>query len=112
MGMSFPGGLARNAGGRATEKFREAEQEAADSAEARLLRHHPRVRSVPQIWHQDSAGNWNAEGATAQWEVYCEQCGDSDGPADRQFPPARELRGPYKTRHQARHAAARHERNT
>ena len=36
------------------------------------------------------------------------QCGDTDGPAENQEPPVRQLRGPYRGKHRADHAANKH----
>jgi hypothetical protein len=71
--------------------------------------HYPYARQVRTGWHQDAAGKWAHEGVDEHmWEVFCQQCGDTDGPAEYQEPPARQLRGPYRHQHSAEHAANKH----
>jgi hypothetical protein len=74
--------------------------------------HYPYARPVRLSWYQDAAGEWAYQGVDAHlWEVFCEQCGDTDGPAENQEAAARQLRGPYRGKHQAKHAAGRHYRS-
>jgi len=71
--------------------------------------HNPFVRHVHLGWRRDEHGQWAAEQFDeSQWEVVCPQCGDTDGPIDAQTGEARDLRGPYETKHKADHAANRH----
>jgi hypothetical protein len=57
----------------------------------------------------DSADGWKWESEDPRlWEVFCAECGDRDGPADIQEPAVRELRGPYRSEHHARHVATAH----
>ena len=42
------------------------------------------------------------------WEVFCQQCGDTDGLAENQEPLVRQLRGPYRGKRRAKRAAKRH----
>jgi len=75
--------------------------------------HLPYVRHVHLGWRHDQYGRWVSDQEDeAQWEVVCIQCGDDEGPADRQTPGVQRLRGPYPSRHKARHAAGRHEAET
>ena len=71
--------------------------------------HYPYARPVRTGWTRDATGRWVASGEDPhEWEVFCEQCGDADGPADGQPTPAREIRGPYPSKHKAVHAAKKH----
>ncbi len=71
--------------------------------------HYPYARQVRTGWHHDAAGAWAYDGVDAQlWEVFCQQCGDTDGPAENQEPAVRQLRGPYRHKHSAEHAANKH----
>jgi hypothetical protein len=71
--------------------------------------HYPYAREVRTGWHRDAAGAWAYDGLDDHlWEVFCEQCGDTDGPAEEQDPAVRQLRGPYRHKHSAEHAANRH----
>jgi hypothetical protein len=71
--------------------------------------HYPHVRQVRTGWHQDVAGRW-ASGTVDEhlWEVFCQQCGDTDGPAGNQPPEVQRLRGPYRHKHSAERAANKH----
>ena len=71
--------------------------------------HYPYARKVRTGWHHDAAGKWAHDGVDDHlWEVFCQQCGDTDGPAENQEPPVRQLRGPYRHKHGAEHAANKH----
>jgi hypothetical protein len=71
--------------------------------------HYPYARQVRLSWYQDGSGKWAYDGLDDhQWEVFCQQCGDTDGPAENQEPPVRQLRGPYRGKHRADHAASKH----
>ena len=71
--------------------------------------HYPYVRQVRTGWHQDAAGKWAADGVAEQlWEVVCQQCGDTDGPAENQPPDVQRRRGPYRHKHSAARAANKH----
>jgi hypothetical protein len=71
--------------------------------------HYPYARQVRTGWRRDPAGQWTYDGLDDHlWEVFCEQCGDTDGPAEDQEPAVRQLRGPYSSKHRAEHGATRH----
>jgi hypothetical protein len=39
------------------------------------------TRQVRTGWYHDAAGGWAYEGVDDHlWEVFCQQCGDTDGP--------------------------------
>jgi hypothetical protein len=68
-----------------------------------------RTRKVRLGWHRDATGTWAYEGVDDHlWEVFCQQCDDTDGPADGQEPRVRELRGPYRGKRRAKHAPNKH----
>ena len=60
-------------------------------------------------WHRDQSGKW-VEGAEDErrWEVFCRECGDTDGPAEAQSETVQRLRGPYPSERKAKHAATKH----
>jgi hypothetical protein len=71
--------------------------------------HHPYARPLQTGWTQDAAGHWESSGADVHsWEVICEECGDTDGPAETQSEEVRGRRGPYSSKHKAEHAATKH----
>jgi hypothetical protein len=71
--------------------------------------HYPYARQVRTGWHRDAAGSWAYDGVDDHlWEVFCAECGDTDGPAEDQEPAVRQLRGPYGNKRHAEHAATRH----
>jgi hypothetical protein len=71
--------------------------------------HYPYARQVRTGWHRDAAGTWAYDGVDDHlWEVFCQQCGDTDGPAESQDPAVRQLRGPYRHKHTAEHVATEH----
>jgi len=70
---------------------------------------YPYARPLRTGWTRNPTGDWVACAEDPQrWEVFCEQCGNTDGPADDQPDPARELRGPYAPKHKAEHVVKRH----
>jgi len=73
--------------------------------------HQPYVRHVHTEWQRDGHGQWVSETWDPKhWEVVCTQCGDDEGPAEVQGTDVRVLRGPYGSKHNAEHAAHKHER--
>ena len=71
--------------------------------------HYPYARQVRLCWHADAAGHWASAGLDEHlWEVFCAQCGDTDGPVQNQEPAVRQLRGPYHGKHHATHVATKH----
>jgi hypothetical protein len=71
--------------------------------------HYPYARQVRTGWRQDVPGAWAYDALDDHlWEVFCEQCGDTDGPAETQKPAVRQLRGPYRNKHSAERVASRH----
>ena len=73
--------------------------------------HFPYARRLRLDWTQAQDGSWHHANKDDphRWEVVCAQCGDIDGPADRQPEPARSLRGPYDGKHSAHRAVKHHE---
>ena len=60
-------------------------------------------------WHQDQNGTWVAgQEDERRWEVFCRECGDTDGPAETQTEAVQGLRGPYPSEHKAKHVATKH----
>jgi hypothetical protein len=71
--------------------------------------HYPYARQVGTGWYQDAAGKWAHDGVDEHlWEVFCQQCGDTDGPTENQEPAVQQLRGPYRHKHGAERAANKH----
>lgn len=82
---------------------------AATGAGADEHRHFPYARRLRRGWHQDQSGTWiSADEDERHWEVFCGECGDTDGPAETQTEGVRRLRGPYSSEHKAKHAATKH----
>jgi hypothetical protein len=80
-----------------------------DAEQAPFSGHYPYARPLRTGWTRNASGHWEASAEDPhQWEVFCEQCGDTDGPADDQPDPARSIRGPYPSKHRAEHVAKRH----
>jgi hypothetical protein len=72
-------------------------------------RHFPYARRLLLGWHRDQNGQWVAGQEDARrWEVFCRECGDTDGPAETQTEPVQHLRGPYPNEHKAKRAAQKH----
>lgn len=72
-------------------------------------RHFPYARHLLLDWHQDQTGKWAAATEDERrWEVFCAECGDSDGPAETQSDAVQHLRGPYSSERKAKHAAQKH----
>lgn len=71
--------------------------------------HYPYARRVRLSWRRNAEGVWVSSSEDPKlWEVFCAQCGDTDGPPSAQPEAARTLRGPYHSKHKAEHAATRH----
>lgn len=80
-------------------------EEDADSSSE----HHPYTRPLQTGWHKDAAGHWKSSGEDVHsWEVICEECGDTDGPAEIQSAFVKARRGPYPSKRKAEHAATKH----
>jgi hypothetical protein len=106
--MVNPGDFSLNLRLNAVEAKVAAEMAAADPAGADH-HHYPYARQVRVGWHQDAAGKWAYASVDDHlWEVVCQQCGDTDGPAENQTPEVRKLRGPYPGKHRAKHVAGKH----
>jgi len=72
-------------------------------------RHFPYPRPLHVGWRRDRQGCWVSETTDdTQWEVVCAQCGDSGGPIEDEQEGVRLLRGPYASKHKAKHAATEH----
>jgi hypothetical protein len=72
-------------------------------------RHFPYARRLLLGWHQDQNGKWvSAKEDERRWEVFCRECGDTDGPAETQTEAVQRLRGPYPSEHKATHVATKH----
>jgi hypothetical protein len=75
--------------------------------------HHPYARPVHSGWRRTPEGHWESTSEEdRQWEVVCEECGDTDGPVTMQSENVRILRGPYASRHKAEHSAKLHRKGT
>ena len=58
--------------------------------------HFPYARPLRLGWQHDATGKWNSPSEDHKlWEVFCAECGDTDGPADQQSQAVQRLRGPY-----------------
>ncbi len=107
-GMVDGGGFSLNPRLEALEAKVTAEMGPDDSSGADH-HHYPYARQVRVGWHRDAAGKWAYTSVDDHlWEVVCQQCGDTDGPVENQAPEVRKLRGPYRGKHQAKHAAGKH----
>jgi len=72
-------------------------------------RHFPYARPLLMGWQQDQGGAWvSHQEDERRWEVFCRECGDTDGPAHAQNEAVQRLRGPYLNEHRAKQAAKRH----
>lgn len=106
------GGFDFNAKYRSLEGEAKAAMGRAGAGSGPDYHHYPYARPVRLSWYRDAAGEWAYQGVDAHlWEVFCERCGDTDGPAENQEAAARELRGPYRSKHQAKHVAGKHRRS-
>jgi hypothetical protein len=60
-------------------------------------------------WYRGPDDGWAFDGEDRRkWEIICEQCGDTDGPADLQSLEVQLLRGPYKNKRKAKSAEIDH----
>jgi hypothetical protein len=88
---------------------RDAYEPGLTGNETEDTQHYPFERPLHLGWHRDGEGNWAWDSTDDwQWEVICEQCGDTGGPAEEQSETVCKLRGPYPSKHKARHAADGH----
>ena len=82
---------------------------AAAKADSDGHHHFPYARRIRLAWRQDAHGHWTSDAEDKPfWEVFCAQCGDTDGPAENQTEPIQRLRGPYHDEHEAKRAATKH----
>jgi hypothetical protein len=66
------------------------------------------VRPMRINWTQQN-GEWVSDGTDPKrWEVFCEACGDPDGPIDWLLPVNAKMRGPYRSHRKAEDVARRH----
>lgn len=71
--------------------------------------HYPYARPLRGGWQKQLDGKWECTIEDQhEWEVICEQCGDRSGRVEDQPESARELRGPYDSKHKATHVAKKH----
>ena len=71
--------------------------------------HYPYARRVRRRWQRQGDGCWvSSSKIPSCGEVFCEQCGDTDGPPAAQPEPAQRIRGPYPSKHEAEHIATKH----
>jgi hypothetical protein len=71
--------------------------------------HYPYARRARIGWRRNGDGAWASSAEDPkQWEVFCQQCGDTDGPAAEQPGAVQKLRGPYSSKHKAEHVATKH----
>jgi hypothetical protein len=76
-------------------------------------RHFPYARRVRLNWTKLRNGTSTFDKEDDQlWEVFCAECGDTDGPAGLQSESVQRLRGPYKGEHKARRVASHHFKET
>jgi hypothetical protein len=82
---------------------------AAAEADSGSHHHFPYARRLRLAWRQGSDGHWTSDREDdRRWEVFCAECGDTDGPSETQSAFVQHLRGPYSSKHKAKHAATRH----
>ncbi len=82
---------------------------AAAEADSHEHRHFPYARPLRLRWRHSADGRWTSDVEDERlWEVFCAECGDTDGPAENQPEPIRHLRGPYSSEHKATHVAKQH----
>jgi hypothetical protein len=71
--------------------------------------HYPYARQVRVGWCRDTKGNWTSETVDPRlWEVFCQECGDTDGPSEYPAASDSKVRGPYSGKRRAVRAARRH----
>jgi hypothetical protein len=71
--------------------------------------HFPYARRLRLEWRHGAERRWSGASEDDRlWEVLCAECGDTDGPAERQAETVRVLRGPYSSEHKAKHVAKKH----
>ena len=82
---------------------------AAAAADSEGHQHFPYARRLRLAWRLGDDGHWTSDAEDKRfWEVFCAQCGDTDGPAENQTEPIKRLRGPYHDEHRAKRAATKH----
>ena len=82
---------------------------AVAEAGSREHRHFPFARRLRLDWRHNADGGWASDVEDDRlWEVFCAECGDTDGPAENQSEPIRQLRGPHPSEHKAKHVAKQH----
>jgi len=82
---------------------------ALDDAASHDHHHFPYARRLRLGWRHDAEGRWISDREDERlWEVFCAECGDTDGPAENQTEPIQRLRGPYSHQHKAKHIAEKH----
>ncbi len=80
-----------------------------NDAESHEHHHFPYARRLRLGWRRDADGRWVADREDKRlWEVFCDECGDTDGPAENQTEAVQRLRGPYSHEHKAKHVAEKH----
>lgn len=71
--------------------------------------HYPYARPLRGGWRKQPDGSWKSTIEDPhEWEVICEQCGDRSGRFEDEPEAAKELRGPYNSKHKATHIAKKH----
>lgn len=79
---------------------------ALNDAESHEHHHFPYARGLRLAWRLEADGRWVSDREDKRlWEVFCAECGDTDGPADKQTERIQRLRGPYGSEHRAKHIA-------
>ena len=82
---------------------------AIDDATSGGHHHFPSARRLRLGWRHDAEGRWISDREDERlWEVFCAECGDTDGPAENQSGPIQRLRGPYSHERKAKHVAEKH----
>jgi hypothetical protein len=84
-------------------------QDEESEAEKHYDGHFPYARRARTDWQQNADGSWvSSSEDPKEWEVFCEQCGDTGGPRDLQPEAVQTIRGPYSSKHKAEHVATKH----
>jgi hypothetical protein len=84
-------------------------QAARDDAASHEHRHFPSARRLRLGWRHDPDGRWISDREDQRlWEVFCAECGDTDGPGENQTEAIQRLRGPYSHERKAQHVAQQH----